>query len=76
MLKDYKWKFNTVNQLHIELSTYCNAACPMCPRTVQLSDGSSLPNVRPDLILESISIDDDILRSIEKLNFQNEVSKR
>ena len=57
MLKDYKWKFNTVNQLHIELSTYCNAACPMCPRTVQLSDGSSLPNVRPDLILESISIE-------------------
>jgi hypothetical protein len=55
--KDYKWKYSTVNQIHIELSTFCNAACPMCPRTIQLADGSSLPTVRPDLKLESISVE-------------------
>jgi hypothetical protein len=57
MLKNYKWNYNTLNQLHVELSTYCNAGCPLCPRTLRLEDGSSLPQARPDLILESITIE-------------------
>lgn len=44
---DYKY----VNQLHIELTNRCNAACPMCMRFHQSS-----PLIRPDLELGEISI--------------------
>jgi MoaA/NifB/PqqE/SkfB family radical SAM enzyme len=39
-------------QLHIELTNACNAACPMCTRHHLNS-----PLIRPDLILEQITID-------------------
>jgi len=51
----YQWNYDTINQVHIELSTYCNAACPMCPRHVVGPDQSALPIVRPELVLESIT---------------------
>lgn len=57
MVMNYKWNYNTINQIHIELSTYCNAGCPMCPRHVSLPDFTSLPVVRPDLVLESVSFE-------------------
>lgn len=38
--------------LHIELSTFCNAACPMCPRYYEGTDV-----VRPDLNLTQITLD-------------------
>jgi MoaA/NifB/PqqE/SkfB family radical SAM enzyme len=41
-----------INSVHIELSNYCNASCPMCPRFFRNS-----PLLRPDLNLSQISID-------------------
>jgi len=41
-----------INSIHIELSNYCNASCPMCPRFFRNS-----PLLRPDLKLSQISID-------------------
>lgn len=49
---NFKWKDRVVKYLHLELSNYCNAACPFCPRYV---DSSAL--VRPDLKLQSMTID-------------------
>jgi MoaA/NifB/PqqE/SkfB family radical SAM enzyme len=46
------WNKNLLAQIHVELSSYCNAACPMCPRYYQ---GSEI--VRPDLELAQISFD-------------------
>jgi len=46
------WNKNLLAQIHVELSSYCNAACPMCPRYYQ---GSEI--VRPDLELAQISLD-------------------
>jgi len=51
-MKNFEWSKSTVTHMHIELSNYCNAACPMCPRFVD-----STARTRPDLKLESISID-------------------
>lgn len=51
------WQYSQIDRMHVELSTYCNAACPACPRTLQLTDGSSMPYGRPNLQLESISAD-------------------
>lgn len=47
------WKENSPRYLHIELSTHCNAACPLCPR---FYEGTNL--VRPDLELSQISLND------------------
>jgi len=44
------WNKELLAQIHVELSSYCNAACPMCPRYYQ---GSEI--VRPDLELAQIS---------------------
>jgi len=57
MSKNYLWDYETINAVHVELTTYCNAGCPMCPRHIGLPDRSSLPVVRPDLVLESISFE-------------------
>lgn len=51
-MKNFNWKNNNLTHLHVELTNHCNAACPFCPRHV----GSSA-KVRPDLVLESISIE-------------------
>lgn len=48
-----EWRSLPLRQIHIELSSHCNAACPICPRYWQ-----STRLVRPDLQLASISIDD------------------
>ena len=45
-------QYDKINHLHIELTNRCNAACPMCMRFHQSS-----PLVRPDLILNDITID-------------------
>lgn len=46
------WQLNSVKLLHIELSTFCNAACPLCLRYY-----NSSTIVRPDLNQTSISLD-------------------
>lgn len=46
------WKNEPVTLLHIELSTHCNAACPLCLRYY-----NSSTIVRPDLDLSSISLE-------------------
>ena len=46
------WKTLPPKYLHIELSTFCNAACPLCPRFYEGTDV-----VRPDLNLTQITID-------------------
>lgn len=47
------WKTLPLKQMHIELSSHCNAACPLCPRTYENTN-----LVRPDLKLTSISFED------------------
>ena len=46
------FNFDELNQLHIELTNACNAACPMCTRFHINS-----PLVRPDLEIDQITID-------------------
>jgi MoaA/NifB/PqqE/SkfB family radical SAM enzyme len=36
------FKFNELNRLHLEVSSNCQAKCPLCPRTVK---GSTNPNL-------------------------------
>ena len=61
--------YDDVKQIHIELSSYCNSACPSCPRNV---DGGI---VHPELVLHSMSLDDfkkilstDLLKQLEFIN--------
>ena len=46
------WNFDTLNSIHLELSSKCNAACPQCPRFLDHS-----PNVDPNLFQTDISFD-------------------
>jgi len=46
------WQTESVTLLHIELSTFCNAACPLCLRYY-----NSSTIVRPDLNQTSISLE-------------------
>ena len=46
------WKTFPAKYLHIELSTHCNAACPLCIRYYEQTDV-----VRPDMPLVSISLE-------------------
>lgn len=46
------FNFDELTQLHIELTNACNAACPMCARF-----HANSPLVRPDLVIEQITID-------------------
>lgn len=48
----YLWKDSKVSLMHIELTNYCNAACPFCPRFVDATD-----ILRPDLTLDQITLD-------------------
>jgi len=52
-MKNFQWKNSVITHMHIELTNYCNAACPFCPRFVD-----STARLRPELILKSISIDE------------------
>ena len=38
------FKFHEIEKLHVELSSACNAACPVCPRNVQ--GGYDTPNIQ------------------------------
>jgi MoaA/NifB/PqqE/SkfB family radical SAM enzyme len=46
------WQKDRIAQIHVELSNFCNAACPMCPRYF---NGSEI--VRPDLELTQITFE-------------------
>ena len=46
------FNFSELNQLHIELTNACNAACPMCARFHVNS-----PLVRPDLEIDQITLE-------------------
>lgn len=46
------FNFSELNQLHIELTNACNAACPMCSRFHINS-----PLIRPDLEIDQITIE-------------------
>lgn len=65
------WKNHPVNKIHIELSTNCNAGCPLCLRYFHGAD-----IVRPDLNLTSISLEqfknyfpDDFLKGLNRILF-------
>jgi MoaA/NifB/PqqE/SkfB family radical SAM enzyme len=45
------WKTLYPKLLHVELSTFCNAACPLCPRYYEGTE-----TVRPDLKLTQITL--------------------
>jgi hypothetical protein len=46
------WNFEELDQLHIELTNACNAACPMCVRFHNAS-----PYTRADLTIQQITIE-------------------
>lgn len=46
------WNFDELDQLHIELTNGCNAACPMCVRFM-----NSSPLTRPDLKVQHITLE-------------------
>lgn len=46
------WNFDELDQLHIELTNGCNAACPMC---VRFMNSSTL--TRPDLKIQQITLE-------------------
>lgn len=46
------WQSLKPRYIHIELTTFCNAACPMCPRYYEGTE-----NVRPDLNLTQITFE-------------------
>jgi MoaA/NifB/PqqE/SkfB family radical SAM enzyme len=63
-------KFSEIEKAHIELSSYCNSACPTCPRTV---DGGI---TNPLLSTNSLSLQDfkkiftvNFLKQIKSINF-------
>jgi len=67
----YQWKNNRVSLMHLELTNYCNAACPFCPRFVDSTD-----IVRPDLKLDQITLEKfmkyfpvDVLRDLKRILF-------
>ena len=46
------WDYKSLDQLHIELTNACNAACPMCVRFHKAS-----PLIRPDLTIGQITLE-------------------
>ena len=67
----YQWKNNRVSLMHLELTNYCNAACPFCPRFVDSTD-----IVRPDLKLDQITLEKfmkyfpvDVLQDLKRILF-------
>ena len=51
-IKDSVWLPGNVSMVHCELSTFCNAACPSCPR---FFTGTHV--VRSGVTLSQVSID-------------------
>lgn len=65
------WQDHPVRLLHIELSSHCNAACPLCPRFL-----NATRQVRTDLRLKSISLKEfkkwfppEILRDMSRIMY-------
>lgn len=65
------WTIGSVKNLHIELSSLCNAKCPACPRYVNNS-----PIVKPSITETQIRLDQfkqwfppELLKSIESITF-------
>lgn len=70
-MKNFSWKESKVTHMHIELSNFCNAACPFCPRYVD-----STARVRPELQLNSITLEQfkkwfplNFMKSVERILF-------
>lgn len=70
-MSEWNWKTLPLGQLHIELSSYCNAGCPNCQRFYK-----STPLVRPDLKLNSITFEDfkkwfpeEIIKNLDRIAF-------
>jgi MoaA/NifB/PqqE/SkfB family radical SAM enzyme len=64
------YPYESVRQLHLELTTRCNASCPQCPRNI---DGGA---VNPNLPLTELSLDDcrqmfppEFLQQLRDINF-------
>ena len=49
---DNVWTYSSLNSIHIELSSICQAACPACPRFLRNS-----PNLAPSLVEKSITFE-------------------
>lgn len=70
-MKNFEWQNNKITHIHVELTNHCNAACPFCPRYVEWSS-----KLRPDLVLESISLDnfkkwfpENLILGLDKITF-------
>ena len=64
------FEYNDLTQLHVELSSMCNAACPGCPRNIY--GGYTLPAFKEkqmSLELFKSIIDNDILKNITRILF-------
>ena len=64
------FEYNDLTQLHVELSSMCNAACPGCPRNV--SGGYTLPSFKErqmSLGVFTSVIDDNILKNVKRILF-------
>ena len=65
------WKTLPLGQLNIELSSHCNAACPLCPRYY-----NNTRLVQPGLKLKSISLEEfkryfpeEIIRNLNRITY-------
>ena len=58
-----------VGVLHLELTSRCNALCPLCARTTGLDYDSQLLKKRDDLPL--IDTDPEILKTMLEIQFQH-----
>ena len=64
------FEYNDLTQLHIELSSMCNAACPGCPRNIY--GGYTVPSFNEkqmSLELFKSVINDEILKNIKRILF-------
>ena len=48
------FNFESIDEYQIEITTYCNAACPQCPRNIQ---GSGINPYMPLVHLDRAAID-------------------
>ena len=61
---------NNINEYQIEITTYCNAACPQCPRNINGGVNNpylKLEHLSPDVINSTFT--DDICNSIDRVFF-------
>lgn len=50
--KNSNWSYKRIKYLHVELTNYCNAKCPICPRYLDHSEV-----IDPSLNLDQITLD-------------------